>query len=302
MLSADVERYIELHLAVGYRFRGESDLLRHFARFAGDEVLVRTQTVLAWASEGPSPAARRKRLVVVRRFCLRMQLDDARHELPPPDTFGPQPPRRPPFILTQESIRALLERAGCLGPPGSLRPKTFATLFGLLSCTGLRISEALALRLDDISSDGLTIRCTKFHKSRLVPLHPSCRRALDKFLVARGHHARSSDTALFLTERSTGLRYPTVVAMFLQLVRDLGIHPGPGKPGPRLHDLRHAFAVRSLEQCEGDRKAVARHMLALSTYLGHAHPSSTYWYLQATPKLLAGVARQSELLATRGHR
>jgi integrase len=105
---------------------------------------------------------------------------------------------------------------------------------------------------------------------------------------------------MFLTEWSSGLRYPTVVATFLQLVRGMGIHPGPGKPGPRIHDLRHSFAVRSLEQCAGDRKAVARHMLALSTYLGHGRLSNTYWYLQATPQLLADVARRSELLATRG--
>jgi integrase len=303
MLSTVVERYIDLHLAVGYRFHSESDLLRHFARHAtaqGD-ALVRTETALAWAAEGPSAGARRRRLVVVRRFSQRMRLEDPGHELPPPDTFGPRPLQRTPYIFAPESIRALLDGAASLGPPGSLRPKTYATLFGLIACTGLRISEALALRFDDISADGLVIRCTKFHKSRLVPLHASCRHALERYLVARRQHARR-DTAMFLTEWSSGLRYSTVDATFLQLVRGMGIHPGPGKPGPRIHDLRHTFAVRSLEHCAGDRKAVARHMLALSTYLGHSRLSNTYWYLQATPQLLADVARQSELLATRGAR
>lgn len=303
MLNTAVERYINLHLAVGYRFRGESDLLRDFARCATAraDTLVRTETVLAWAAQGRSVGARRKRLCVVRRFGRRMRLDDPRHELPPPDTFGPRPPRRSPYIYAPESIRALVDAAAALGPPGSLRPKTYATLFGLLSCTGLRISEALALRPEDFSIDGLVIRCTKFHKSRLVPLQASCRRALEKYLVARRRHAYGH-TAMFLTEWSSGLRYGTVVATFLQLVRGMGIHPGAGKQGPRIHDLRHSFAARSLEQCAGNRKAVARHMLALSTYLGHGRLSSTYWYLQATPHLLADVARRSELLATRGAR
>jgi integrase len=230
-----------------------------------------------------------------------MRLEGHGHELPSPDTFGPRPLQRSPYIFAPESIRALLDAAASLGPPGSLRPKTYATLFGLLSCTGLRISEALALRPEDFSADGLVIRCTKFHKSRLVPLHASCSRALERYLVSRRRHA-CSHTAMFLTERSSGLRYTTVVATFLQLVRGMGIHPGAGKQGPRIHDLRHSFAVRSLEQCTGDRKAVARHMLALSTYLGHGRLSNTYWYLQATPRLLADVARRSELLATRGAR
>ncbi len=299
MLSTAVERYIDLHLAVGYRFRSESDLLRSFARYAKarGEAVVRSETALAWAAEGPSAGARRRRLAVVHRFGQRMQLEDPRHELPPSDTFGPRPPRRTPYRFTPESIRALLDRTDALGPPGSLRPRTYATLFGLLACAGLRISEALALRLDDVSADGLVIRGTKFHKSRLVPLHASCRSALESYLVVREQQA-DTDPAVFLSERGTGLRYSRVNAIFLRLVRGLGLHPGPGQPGPRLHDLRHAFAVRSLEQCSGDRNVVARHMLALSTYLGHACLASTYWYLQATPQLLAEVARCSELLAT----
>jgi len=303
MMSATVERYIELHLAVGYQFRTESHLLRSFARHAtarGD-VVARSQTALAWAAEGPSAAARRKRLLVVRRFSQRMQLEEPGHPLPPPDVFGLREPQRTPCILAPDSIRALLDGAAALGPAGSLRPKTYATLFGLMACTGLRISEAMALRLDDISADGLVIRCTKFRKSRLVPMHATCRRALDVYLVARRQNARQ-DTSVFLSELGTGLRYPTVNATFLRLVRGMGIHAGPGMRGPRLHDLRHGFAVRSLEQCAGDQTAVARHMLALSTYLGHASLSNTYWYLHATPHLLAGVARQSESLATRGVR
>ncbi len=172
------------------------------------------------------------------------------------------------------------------------------TLLGLIAATGLRISEALALRLDDITTAGLVIRQTKFRKSRLVPVHGTTRCALGAYLIAREKRA-GDDDAVFLSEWETGLRHPTVITTFLALVRGSGIHPGAGKRGPRIHDLRHTFAVRSLEECTGDREAVARHMLALSTYLGHAHLVDTYWYLQATPRLLADVAAQSEALATR---
>jgi integrase len=304
MLSVAVERYIALHRAMGYRFKDESYLLRLFARAAtdrGDEV-VRSQTVLEWAAEArSSAAARRQRLLVVRRFARRMCAEDPRHEMPPPDAFGPVPPRRTPYIFAPRAIGSLLGRAAALGPIGSLRPRTYATLLGLLACTGLRISEALTLQLQDVTDAGLVIRSSKFRKSRLVPLHDTTRRELQAYLAARERYAHQ-DAAVFLSEHRTGLRYSTVNAVFLFLVRATGIHAGPGKPGPRIHDLRHTFAVRSLEQCAGDRQGVARHMLALSTYLGHTRLAHTYWYLQATPRLLADVAVQSESLATRGAR
>jgi integrase len=301
MLSATVERHIALHAATGYLFRRQSILLRNYARYAeaqGDDV-VRAATALAWAAQGPTAGTRHGRLQVVRRFARLMRAEDPRHEIPPPGTFGPPSPRRTPYIFSPEEIRALLKAAAELGPRGSLRPTMYVTMLGLIAATGLRISEALALRLGDITAAGLVIRQTKFRKSRLVPLHATTHRALDTYLAQRKKYSSHED-AVFLSERGAGLRYPTAITTFLGLVRGMGIHPGPGKRGPRLHDLRHTFAVRSLEQCTGDRQAVAGHMLALSTYLGHAHLSDTYWYLQATPRLLADVAAQSEALAQRG--
>jgi integrase len=303
MLSAIVERHIALHRATGYLFRKQAVLLRLFARYAeahGDDV-VRAATAIAWAADAPTAGTRRGRLHVVRRFARIMRAEDPRHEVPPPDVFGPQPPRRAPYIFSAEEIRALLEAASELGPRGSLRPRVYTTMLGLIAATGLRISEALGLQLNDVTSAGLVVVNTKFRKSRLVPLHNTTCRALDSYLATRGKFA-SADTSVFLSERGTRLAYGTAISTFLGLVRGIGIHPGPGKRGPRIHDLRHTFAVRSLEQCAGNRRAVDRHMLALSTYLGHAHMVDTYWYLQATPRLLADVAAQSETLATRGSR
>ena len=168
-------------------------------------------------------------------------------------------------------------------------------MFALLAATGLRVSEALALKIDDVTDDGLLIRATKFHKSRLVPLHETVRRALERYLALRAGLG-AVDPALFLSPAGTAIRYPTVIAIFLSLIRSLGLHPGPGRRGPRLHGLRHTFAVRSLEQCAGNRQAVARHMTALSTYLGHTHVSDTYWYLEATPLLMAQIAASGEAL------
>lgn len=301
MLITTVERHIALHHAIGYLFRKQSSLLRNYARFAqsrGDE-FVRTATALEWSGQGPSAGTCHGRLEVVRRFARLVHAEDPRHEIPPPGVFGKAPLRRTPYIYTPEEIRALLDAANALGPPGALRPRMYATMLGLIAATGLRISEALALRLDDVTPAGLIVRQTKFCKSRLVPVHPTTRDALDSYLSIRAGFA-SSDDAVFLSERGTGLRYQTAIATFLVLVRGIGIHPGPGQRGPRIHDLRHTFAVRSLEQCDDSREAVTRHMLALSTYLGHAHLCDTYWYLQATPRLLADVATKGESLALRG--
>jgi integrase len=303
VLSAIVERHVALHQATGYLFRKQGILLRDYAHFAqtkGEDTVV-AATALEWASKGPSAGTRHGRLEVVRRFARLIHAEDPRHEIPPPGAFGPRAPRRTPYIFTPEEIRGLLKAAGALRPEMSLRPKVYSTMFGLIAATGIRISEALSLRLEDLTDSGLIIRSSKFRKSRLTPLHPTTRQALNAYLMDRKKRVAVSD-AFFVSDRGARLPYPTVISTFLALVRGMGIHSGPGKRGPRIHDLRHTFAVRSLEQCTGDREDVARHMLALSTYLGHTHLFDTYWYLQATPRLLADISEQSEALATRGDR
>jgi len=303
VLTATVERHIALHLATGYLFRNQSRLLRSFAKFAeakGEDV-VRATTAVEWAAIGPTVATRHGRLEKVRRFARLAHAEDPRHEIPPANVFGGRPLRRTPYIYSRHEIQMLLEAAAALGPRGSLRPRAYVMLLGLIASTGLRISEALTLRLGDITEVGLVIRETKFRKSRLVPLHPTTRAELDGYLRARAKYAVDDD-AVFLSEWRTQMKYPTVLTTFLTLVRQIGIRRGAGKTGPRIHDLRHAFAVRSLEQCTGTREDVARHALALSTYLGHAHVADTYWYLQATPKLLADIAKRAESLTKRGTR
>lgn len=302
MLSDDITRYLELHRALGFKYKLQSYLLRHFAAFAGTrgEAYVRAETVIAWATGAPSAPQRRKRLLVVRQFSVTMQAEDPRYELPPADAFGRcERKRRIPHIYSPDEIRSLLRAAAELTPKDSIHAITYVTLFALLVSTGLRISEALALQLDDITPDGLVIRETKFRKNRLVPLHSTSRAGLDRYIAIRTR-MDTIDHSLLISLRHSSLSYVDANRVFLRLMRSIGLRGAPGSPGPTLHDMRHTFAVRSLEACIGRDEEVARHILALSTYLGHAHPSDTYWYLQATPKIMENISCFGERLFNGG--
>jgi integrase len=299
MLSDDVARHVALHRSLGFRFRVQAGLLQLYADLAGarGEATIRTTTALEWAGAAPSPAQRRNRLLTLRRFALAMRAEDPRHEVPPAGAFGrPVAERRSPRIYAPEEVARLLRAAAGLAPVGGLRPRLYVTLIGLLATTGLRISEALALRLEDLTEDGLVVRETKFRKSRLVPLHETTHRALERYLAARARH-RITGPGLFSTASGRSVPYNTAAGVFRGLARDAGLRGAPGTGGPRIHDLRHTFAIRSLEACAGaDGSAVARHMVALSTYLGHAKVTDTQWYLHATPALMAQIAGAGEAL------
>lgn len=304
MLSEAVNRHIELYRSMGFKYKVQAYMLRSFADFARarSEEFVQTESVLEWAASAPSVRQRHDRLLTVRRLACALNAEDKRHQVPPSDFFGrARKSRRTCHIFTPDEIDRLLRAASHLPPTGSMRPVTYTALLSLIVCTGLRVSEALKLELSDLTDDGLLIRATKFQKNRLVPLHESARCGLQRYVAARSRIATTTAT-VFISQRGAGLPYPTVNATYLSLARCVGLRGGPGLGGCRIQDLRHTFAVRSLEQCAGDRKAVARHMAALSTYLGHAHVSDTYWYLQATPKLLGDVATAAEVLHQGGER
>lgn len=298
MLNEAITRHLQLYRSMGFKYRAQEYMLRSFGDFAESrsEDFIRTDTVLEWAASAPSLRQRHDRLLTIRRLACALSVEDQRHQVPPSGIFGRAPRKRSTCrILNLDEVDRLLRAARQLNPRGSIRPMTYTTLLSLIACTGLRISEALKLELSDITEDGLLIRATKFQKSRLVPLHESAWRGLEQYLAVRNKITAITPT-VFVSQRGAALPYSTVNQTFLHLARSAGLRPGPGLGGCRIHHLRHGFAVRSLEQCAGDRKAVARHMVALSTYLGHAHISDTYWYLQATPVLLGEVARATEAL------
>jgi integrase len=303
MMSRDLARYVDQQRSLGFKFRVQHILLRGYVAFAeehGDRH-IKSARVLAWATRAPSPEQRRNRLLTVRRFALAMHAENPRHQVPAADALGHAvAKRRSPYIYDADKIARLLRAAAALQPVGSIRPTMYATHVGLLAATGMRIAEALALQLDVVTEDGLVIRETKFQKSRLLPLHTTARQALDGYLVARRSLTTTLDHALFVSVAGGALPYNTVRGIFLQLLDRTNLRGAHLGRDPRIHDLRHTFAVRSLEQCRHDRAAVFRHLVALSTYLGHAHVTDTYWYLQATPVLMGQIAEAGEALLQGG--
>jgi integrase/recombinase XerD len=291
MLSLAIDNYLAIRRAAGFQLKVQEGLLRHFARYAAErsQTHVCRQTAIDWAAQAPSPYQRENRLATVRLFARHARAEDPRHDLIPRQVFARQRRRPLPYLFSPGELRQLLEATAYLRPRGSLRPHTYYTLFGLLAVTGLRISEAMRLRLDDVTADGLIVRLTKFRKSRLVPLHPSTVCALERYLEQRNACA-GDDDHVFISKTGRPLSYAMINGTFRSLVESLQLGQNPGVPQPRIHDLRHGFAVRALECCPGTPDDVARHTLALSTYLGHAHVTDTYWYLQATPQLTRHIA------------
>lgn len=290
-----IEVYLALRRTAGFDLSNDEYLLRSYARFATErgEGHVCAATAITWANQSPSLAQRDVRLKSVCRFARFVRLDGDAHELPPAGHFSHHKARRLPYIYSDAELERLINAAVALGPPGALRPYTYATLIALLSVTGLRVSEALRLRFADLSTEGLVIRVTKFRKSRLVPLHETAVLGLERYLRRR-RRWDAGDDHVFVADNGHPLPYPAVRRTFLRLLKTAELRPASGRPRPRLHDLRHRFAVRALQACPNARGAVSQHMLALATYLGHANINSTYWYLEATSQLLEGIAAAGE--------
>ncbi len=295
MLMQTVETYLAVRRVAGFKLRSAEDYLRNFARFAsaqGDNHIV-AQTAIDWAGQSCSPAQRHLRLQSVIRLARFSRAEDPRHEIPPEGVFGHRHQRPTPYIFSTQELQAVLTQAARLGPPGSLRPHTYSTLLALLAVTGLRISEAVALRLSDLTQDGLVIRETKFRKSRIAPLHQTSRAALERYVEKRCPFA-CNDDHLFISQRRRPLCAHVVRVTFHQLLAAAGIARAKGGPRPRLIDLRHTYATTVLVTGPDDRDHIRRHMVALSTALGHSTIASTFWYLERTPQLMVDIAKTCE--------
>ncbi|MDK2126236.1 tyrosine-type recombinase/integrase [Parachitinimonas caeni] len=297
MLTDMVNTYVAVRHAAGFALTEDERYLRAFVRFAstqGDTFIV-ASTAIAWAGQGRSEPQRSNRLKMVIRFARFAHAADGRHEIPPQGVYCARRQRPTPYLYTEDEIRALMTQALHLGPAGALRGKTYSTLIGLLAATGLRISEAIGLRIQDMTADGLLIRNTKFQKNRLVPLHPTTQAALERYLLERRRIA-TDDDHLFLSGQLGPLSLDAVYPTFHKLLSACSLPRQAGQPTPRLIDFRHTFASNTLLACPHDRDHVGSHMLALMTYLGHAVPSSTYWYLESSPRLMEDIADVCERL------
>jgi len=297
MLIQAVESYLAIRQAAGFHLRNEGYLLRSFARFAEarQESLVCAKTAIDWAALGSSLPRRARRLGVVIRFANYLRAEDQRHDIPPEGVFGSQNRPRPvPFIFSPEQIRQIIVEASRVRTIDPLIPPTFSTLFSLLACTGLRVSEAIKLRCQDLSVDGLVIRESKFRKTRLVPLHPTAQAGVERFLALRQRLAPCGDDYLFVNQQGQPLRYNAVAETFQKILRTIRLDLPPTRRHPTLHSLRHTFAVRSLEACPDGRDRVTKHTVALSHYLGHYNVAATYWYLEATANLMDDIRKVCE--------
>ncbi len=300
MLIRAVESYLAVRRACGFDLRCVGSFLRSFARFsrARNKDYVCAATAIEWAGLVPSVRQRARRLGHVIRFARYLRAEDPRHEMPPAVFGSEDGPRSIPHIFSRRDVGRLVQAASESGDR-TLRRHTYSTLFALLACTGLRISEAIRLRFEDITPDGLVIRCSKFRKSRLVPLHDTARAGLERYLERRRPYAPFDDH-VFISLRRKPLLTEDVRAAFRTAADKIGVRRGPGLPRPTPHSLRHTFAVRALEACPAVRERVTQHMVALSTYLGHGTVRETYWYLQATPELMRDIGERCEGFVTRG--
>jgi integrase/recombinase XerD len=298
MLTCAADTYLAVRRAAGFALRNQSFQLKSFAAFseARGQHYICAAVAIEWAGLGRSVLQRARRLGTVIRFARYLRAEDERHEVPPAVFGTEKSPRRTPYILTMEDIRRLINAAS-QSMSRALCGASYSTLFALLACTGLRVSEAIRLRFDDITPDGLVIQRTKFRKNRLVPLHETARAGLERYVHRRRAFAPFDDH-VFVSVQRKPLRLADVDRAFRIAATHIGLPDGPRRPTP--HALRHAFATRALSTCPDGRDAITRHMLALSTYLGHSTVAHTYWYLEAVPDLMRDIAEQVEQLATGG--
>lgn len=300
-LQARVDDYLAERRRLGFELHSQDTLLANFAKFVADQHHhgpLTVELMADWVRMGKgglgTPETWYRRMATLRRFIRYVQQFEPQTEMPDASIFGPEPGRVAPHIYREEEIVELLAAARTLGPRGSLRPATFETLFGLMASTGLRVSEAIHLRDADVDLKRrmLIVRQTKFAKSRQLPLHSSTVDALARYRRQRMRHVPTTpDTPWLIGSRGRRLGQPLgdrqVHRVFNALRDRLNWVNRGAHAAPRLHDLRHTFAVRRLMRWHREGADVDQMMLALSTYLGHTKISHTYWYLSAVPELMA---------------
>ena len=296
-LRKAMQQYLSLRRSLGFKLIKAESTLRSFVAFAEREAAshITTDLALRWLklSNAKEPATLADRLNTVRRFAIWRSAADGRTQVPPKNLMPYRYQRKPPYIYSDEQIEKLVSAARILSSPKGLRGPTYATLFGLIAVTGMRISEAVCLDRQDVDLEQrlLNIRESKFRKSRLVPVHVTTRDALSDYAAKRNQMfpVRQS-AAFFVSERGTRVTQWAARDNFAVVSRQIGIRKKiKGKRvgcGPRLHDMRHRFAAQTLVDWYRAGINVECEIHKLSTYLGHAHVNDTYWYLEAVPELL----------------
>jgi integrase/recombinase XerD len=296
--------YLLLRRKLGYKLRGVDRLLQSFAAFAEREGASHITTALAlrWAQQpsGVLPATWAYRLRVVRCFAVWLSASDRSTEVPPAGLLPWRYRRKRPYIYSAAEIEGLVRAAGRLPSARGLKGRTYSTLFALLAVTGMRVSEALALDREDVDlhEGTLRVRRSKFGKSRLVAVHESTRQALADYARERDRAVdQPAAAAFFVSERGSRVTGWAARYNFAKVSREVGLRGKEGGRhgrGPRLHDMRHRFAVCALLNWYREGIDVEREIPKLATYLGHVHVNETYWYIEAVPELLELATRRLE--------
>jgi integrase/recombinase XerD len=299
-----VEGYIMMRRGLGYRSVTAERSLREFARYLdGHDGPIPLEMSLEWAASGSSadPCNPARRLARIRGLLRYLHAMDGTTEVPVPGLLGPVGHRKPPHVYSDVEIGDLLATAASLDPLDGLRPRCYVTLFGLLACTGLRISEALALACEDVDLDGavITVRAGKRGLTRLVPLHPSAVVALSDYVCERQRrhgHPEAGD-AFFRTDVSAQVSYNAAQHAFSVVRQRLGWTAAGRARAPRIHDLRHRMVVRRIEAWHAQGANVDAKIAVLATYLGHIEVRDVYWYLSAVPELMNIIGQRFEAFA-----
>jgi integrase/recombinase XerD len=299
-LATSLDDYLTIRRSMGYKLYETERLLIQFINFLDDknERHITTALALEWAmlAKNTSRAHCSRRLSVIRLFAQYYQGDDQQTQIPPYHLLSQKPCRSHPYIYSDNEIRELLIASQSLSSHG-LREHTYFTFFGLMVVTGCRISELLSLNQDDFSKDNgwIIIRNSKFNKSRLLPLHQSTINQLNKYIKIRDKlHPSPQTNAFFLSDKGIRITKWSTRYAFIQLSKQIGLRSASDSHGPRIHDLRHSFTVKSVLKWYRDGADIDQKIPLLSTYLGHKKPSDTYWYLTAIPELLTQATMRLE--------
>jgi len=292
-LRSALNDYLTIRRQLGFKLRDEGGLLPKFIIFLEQQgsAFITRDLALRWAMQPKDalPAWWAKRLCMVRCFAQYLSVIDTRTEILPQGLLPYHYRRRLSYIYRDEQIEQLIEAAKQLPSLIGLRPYTYSTLFGLIAVTGMRMRESIRLKCEDVDFKNgiLTINDTKFGKSRLVPIHSSTQHALKQYECQRNLiYPNPLDPNFFLSDQSVRLTVWIVRHTFVKLSRQIGLRAISDSHGPRLHDLRHTFAVRTILNWYRSGVNVERQIPKLATYLGHTHVSDTYWYLSAVPELM----------------
>jgi len=298
-LTAALADYLALRRGLGYKLERAGRVLGDFVAYleqTGAEH-VSVEAALAWATRSANPEScwRAQRLGMVRCFARYLHALDPGHEVPPPGLLPRGSGRPAPFLFSDADLAAMMGAARSIGSP--LRAATLETLIGLMGVSGLRVGEVIRLDRDDVDfdQDALAIRNSKAGRSRVVPLHASTTAALRAYDARRDVlFPKPSAPSFFITTKGTRMRSGSLRQAFAEAVAAAGFPPRVGRHGPRPGDLRHSFAVSTLVDWHRGGAEVEPNLPLLSTYLGHVSPASTYWYLSASPRLLAAAASRLE--------